>query len=193
MGKRTGVSTEDRFWEKVDATGGCWNWTAGTDSSGYGTFNAGKEWGTVSAHRFAWQILVGPIPDGLELDHRCFNTRCVDPDHLEPVTHQQNVDRSRRSRLYCVRGHRRSENRIATGGKGCHSCTRKTPAGAVVQRKPPRIPTQRQPVTHCKNGHEYTTENTYVQTKAGGRESRQCRKCKVANQRRYEAGKVDRL
>ena len=69
---------------------GCWEWVGhGTD---YGVFYGG---GTIaSSHRFAYEAWVGPIPDGLDLDHLCYNTRCVNPAHLEPVTHLENVRRA---------------------------------------------------------------------------------------------------
>lgn len=59
--------------------------------NGYGVFNLGREQGTVLAHRWAYTFLVGPIPDRLQLDHRCRNRVCVNPDHLEPVIQRKNL------------------------------------------------------------------------------------------------------
>jgi hypothetical protein len=75
-----------RFLVKVqgDPVSGCWNWTGALDRDNYARFRG--ENGTVQGHRWIYQILVGPIPDGLELDHLCYNPRCVAPYHLEPVT-----------------------------------------------------------------------------------------------------------
>lgn len=84
---------EARFWSYVDKSGDCWEWTGGHHDHGYGAFylNGHK----INAHRAAYQFTVGPIPDGLELDHLCVNPPCVNPDHLEPVTHAENLRRAR--------------------------------------------------------------------------------------------------
>lgn len=88
----------ERFWEKVDL-GLCWEWTAFRDVNGYGRFGVGSRTaGTarvMQAHRWAWEHLVGPVPPGLELDHLCGNKGCVNPDHLEPVAHDENMRRAR--------------------------------------------------------------------------------------------------
>lgn len=73
----------DRFWEKVDKSGECWLWTAYTTKKGYGQTHIGGK--TKYAHRVAYELSVGPIPDGKELDHLCRNRACVNPDHLDPV------------------------------------------------------------------------------------------------------------
>lgn len=84
----------DRFWEKVDASGECWLWTAATWPSGYGQFNLGTDSGyrNIAAHHFSYTDMVGPIPDELELDHTCRNRLCVRPSHLRPVTRKQNSE-----------------------------------------------------------------------------------------------------
>lgn len=82
---------ETRWMKKVVVESpGCWIWIAGKNV-GYGQYFAwGRMWG---AHRFVYTLLVGPVPDGLELDHLCRVRACVNPDHLEPVTHEENVRR----------------------------------------------------------------------------------------------------
>lgn len=90
------MTDEERFWARVDV-GLCWHWT-GADSHEYGRFRLGGR--SVSAHRWAFESLVGPIGEGLELDHLCRNRRCVNPDHLEPVTPAENTRRAQLARLW---------------------------------------------------------------------------------------------
>ena len=86
------ANVQQRFWSKVDKSGECWLWTGGRSHShgspAYGTFDVGGA--SVKAHRFAYELLVGVIPDGMQLDHLCFNKGCVNPEHLQLVTQKQN-------------------------------------------------------------------------------------------------------
>jgi hypothetical protein len=85
------VSLEARFWPKVDMTGDCWLWTASLDCNGYGKIGAGGDRGrTLCAHRVAWELVRGAIPDGLEIDHICRMRTCVRPDHLRLTSRKQN-------------------------------------------------------------------------------------------------------
>lgn len=98
------------------------------DRGGYGRVRWRNK--TYRAHRFAYEIMVGPIPDGFELDHLCGNRRCVNPAHLEPVTHQENVRRgaSPAARIArggrCSRGHEYTpENtHIRGNSRECRTC-----------------------------------------------------------------------
>lgn len=73
-----------RFWNKVEKTTGCWIWL-GCTSGGYGLFGIATS-KSAKAHRIAYEIAYGPIPDGLQIDHLCRNPTCVNPCHLEAVT-----------------------------------------------------------------------------------------------------------
>lgn len=90
--RRADMSDKDiaRFWAKVDKSGDCWIWQATADRHGYGhIWLNGK---LVYAHRFAYALAHGECASDLEIDHMCHNQRCVNPAHLQPVTHQQNCE-----------------------------------------------------------------------------------------------------
>lgn len=124
-------TTEERFWSKVDKTNSCWFWASSMYPDGYGQFWLKPR--KVRAHRFAYELLVGPIPEGMVLDHLCRRRDCVNPEHLEPVTNRQNLMRgigisSRNARaIKCIHGHPFSpENtHVAKDGKRvCRTCNR---------------------------------------------------------------------
>ena len=111
---------------KVEKTDTCWNWTAYKNPKGYGKFN---QW---YAHRFSYIHLIGPIPDGLQIDHLCLNTSCVNPEHLEAVTLQENVRRqmsqpgwvmpgNNGSKTHCINGHEFS-GYDSRGKRFCQTC-----------------------------------------------------------------------
>jgi hypothetical protein len=92
-----------RLWDRIDASGPCWLWT-GASSNGYGHICVDYKRHLV--HRFVYEMLVGPIPRGLTLDHLCRVPLCCNPDHLEPVTHAENCARSPWFRpTHCRKGH----------------------------------------------------------------------------------------
>lgn len=80
----------DAKWAAVPS--GCWVWVGSKFSKGYGQFRVGEK--RICAHRFSWERAHGAIPPGLQLDHLCRNTSCVNPDHLEPVTQSVNMRRA---------------------------------------------------------------------------------------------------
>jgi hypothetical protein len=132
----------DRFWEKVIESAepspagrtGCWLWTSAVSGSGYGAFGMGGRAGQMYvAHKIAYEWVVGVVPDGLELDHLCRDTRCVNPAHLEPVTHRENLLRgegwsARHARkTHCPAGHvlageNLSRHELQHGQRKCLTC-----------------------------------------------------------------------
>lgn len=85
---------------------GCWEWVAGRNSKGYGLLYSKSQDRLLYAHRAFYTVFVAPIPDGLQIDHLCRNPSCVNPRHLEVVTHQENLARGKFGRkTHCVHGH----------------------------------------------------------------------------------------
>lgn len=84
-----------RWWSYVEKTESCWEWMGHRDPAGYARFQMGQSNG--KAYRVGYELLVGPIPEGLTLDHvyarGCRHTHCVNPAHLEPVTASENTRR----------------------------------------------------------------------------------------------------
>lgn len=131
---RRAVDPAIRFWAGVEKTETCWLWTGYIrKNDGYGLFFDGKR--QVLVHRFAYELLVGPIPSGLDLDHvrarGCTHRNCVRPDHLEPVTPWENMRRGdapaavNLRKTHCKRGHEFSADntRISKNGKRhCRIC-----------------------------------------------------------------------
>lgn len=126
-----------RFWEKVDVRGPdeCWIWQASRDGCGYGMFKSER---STRAHQWAYMSTVGPIPEGLVLDHLCRTPSCVNPAHLEPVTNQENLSRGWGRRLRngmateCINGHAYTPENTYTHPvseqKVCKTCSSKSRA-----------------------------------------------------------------
>lgn len=143
-----------KFFTRLEITGFCWLWKGVLTDQGYArTTFKGRSTG---AHRKAYELLIGPIPEGLTLDHLCRITHCCNPDHLEPVTQEENTARAKAFRNLG------------------HTHTRyKAP-------KPPKLR-----LTQCRNGHELTEANTLVSKRAKGSVRVRCKTCQHDSQERY--------
>lgn len=134
-------SPEQRFWKFVDqpdAKSNCWVWRGARGRKGYGHFSSHGAFPSKMAHRVAWLLLVGPIEEGLQLDHLCLNKACVNPDHLEPVTNQENMRRAVEVRSSCRRGHPYDQVNTfyeTSGKRGCRIC-REAARQSFHQRNP---------------------------------------------------------
>lgn len=197
----------DRFWAKVDKSGDCWIWTAGKNAGGYGTFSGGST-GSSLAHRWAYESEHGPTDR--HLDHLCHtrdpscaggdtcpHRACVNPAHLEPVELVENSQRGRHPWMSahingtCINGHVRTEaNTFTDSGStictDCHPFDRSDPDHTDCKRCIRARnsvywadPANRRK-THCKNGHAFTPENTYIRPDTG---SQQCKACGLARRR----------
>lgn len=122
----------DRITSKVAVSdAGCWEWTGFINENGYGKVNDGKG-RMVRAHRLSYEAFVGPIPDGMTIDHLCRVRHCVNPEHLEPVTNKTNILRGtsfsaiNASKTECSRGHEYTEENTYRDRKGrsCRACRR---------------------------------------------------------------------
>ena len=93
---------------------------------GYGMFKASTKNAGYFAHRQSYVFVVGEIPDGLELDHLCRNPPCCNPEHLEPVTHAENMARYARTNTHCGNGHEWTEENtyMFRGKRQCRGCNR---------------------------------------------------------------------
>lgn len=124
---------------------GCWLWTGYKHADGYGLVKVdGKN---RLAHRVVYEMLVGPVPEGLELDHLCRVRACVNPDHVEPVTHAENMRRSdslrfgwHREVTHCPQGHAYDEantyQRPDRPGRICRACGRERARAARAAHVP---------------------------------------------------------
>ena len=94
----------------------CWEWGGGVVSSGYG--RVGIDGKRKLVHRVAYESIIGPIPDGLQIDHLCRNILCYNPEHLEAVTQKENLrrgDNHNRKKTHCPRGHPYSSDNLMSG------------------------------------------------------------------------------
>lgn len=106
------MTVEDRLLAGIQISDtGCWIWQKATAKNGYGQI--GHEGRTRSTHRLAYETFVGPVPEGLQLDHLCRVRACCNPEHLEPVTQSENIQRSPLIvKTHCKQGHELTEDNL---------------------------------------------------------------------------------
>lgn len=135
---------------EAEPNSGCWLWTGKIKASGYGMFaiKVDGSWTYRPAHRFVYENHVGPIPEGLDIDHLCRNRACVNPQHLEPVTRSENLRRgigfiARCAKAtHCPQGHPYSGDNLLTRvkttgvvGRECRTCVRAHKRLSYYRRK----------------------------------------------------------
>ncbi len=139
----------ERFWAKVDKSGlvparcpdlgPCWLWTSARNKDGYGVIQKGRAT-TLNAHRVAYEMVVGPPPAGMHLDHLCRVRGCVNPLHLEPVTNRENQLRGETfsarnaAKTTCPAGHSYDVINVR-GARRCSICMSATNARSYAKRK----------------------------------------------------------
>ena len=168
----------------IDSGTGCWAWNGPTDGKGYGFFSR-PHLGEKRAHRAFWAEYVAPVREGMEIDHLCRNRGCVNPDHMEEVTHWENMQRAELGQWGIERC--RSGKHDVTGpdawvvfpnrpdDRWCRICAEESYQRGLARNRKAEFPRS----THCRNGHERTPENTKI-TKDGTKYCWTCRKIRAA-------------
>jgi hypothetical protein len=117
-------TTEQRFWSRVDRSAGddaCWPWIGAKTYRGYGAFWDGKKHS--NGHRYSYELHSGvEIPDGMQIDHLCRVTYCVNPKHLELVTRKENMRRMGDAVTHCRMGHAYAPENTYKDKRGSRSC-----------------------------------------------------------------------
>lgn len=140
------LTERERILGRIDKRNdGCWHWTGAADRKGTGYGMARYQGRNRGAHRVVYMLLVGPIPAGLELDHLCCVRICVNPEHLEPVTHEVNTQRAvmQATDELCANGHLwadgNARHRPSDGVRECRACCREKQARHRARKRAARV------------------------------------------------------
>ena len=216
-----GDTVDERFWSKVDRRGpdDCWEWQAGRHTLGYGAFRINGQ--QKRAHRFAWEITHGPIPDGLLVCHECDNPPCCNPSHLFLGTVSDNTqDAANKGRLYDASGSRNGHAKLseenvrdirrmlAIDGRSTHdvavlfNVSTATVRGIMRGKRwahlandglmmPTGYPSPQEGVCR-KRLHQMTPENTVIRRRPDGTTKRLCKACRREADRRKRSKSTQR-
>lgn len=209
MAGRKPIPEEERFWEKVDKSGpnpdfpDCWEWTAHRVKS-YGMFSHKRNGQNkkTQTHRYIWEKLNGPVPEGLEVCHLCNNPPCVRPDHLEVGTRSHNQrysvthgNHKESRKTHCKHGHPYdNENTIhkiskRTGfvTRDCRACHKRWKKERL-ERKRKEKGTEPKKLNHCRKGHDFGIYGEKWFVKKDGRRYRTCVECMRIRNKKIKNG-----
>lgn len=143
------------FWNKLQPcpTTGCWLWSGATNKKGYGSHGRrAKHSRSQLTHRYTYELAIGALPEGTEVDHKCRTRCCANPAHMEAVPHKVNVQRGDVKKDLCKNGHDLAgENLLKTAaGTRCRACVN---ADSRERKRAKYAPRKREKKATCKHGH----------------------------------------
>jgi hypothetical protein len=189
--EKTTRSLEDK--STPEPNSGCWLWLASASNDGYGHLWDFRYKMVRYAHRVAYEIYRGKIPEGLTIDHLCRVRSCVNPDHLEAVPRLVNYHRGdlnqNTTKTHCPKGHQYDEANTYVrkdGARGCRECARLRMREKRGSKYNGNWNRER---THCIHGHPLSGDNLYIDKST---KKRVCRACSREKTRRYRQRQLTR-
>lgn len=175
----------------------CWPWDGYVEPRGYGFMNGHSKRYRRYAHRYSWESVHGPIPDGLKIDHTCHtydlscfdgdscrHRRCVNPSHMELVPGAENSRRAHhRRQTECRRGHPQTAENVRVNANGTRSCRACERVRDIERRRSQGVPPRHDWAETCPNGHTLTAEIFFTESSG----TKRCRLCQRAQSRARNA------